>query len=93
MVRSLFYVLILLLLYFIIQFIFFPNPPKLLAKIPPVIQSILTTLHVKSPHIVIQTKFWYILGSPNPPKGKPIETPTHPHLFTSSVFSCDWSGN
>ena len=32
MVRSLFYVLILLLLYFIIQFIFFPNPPKLLAK-------------------------------------------------------------
>ena len=35
MVRSLFYVLILLLLYFIIQFIFFPNPPKLLAKIPP----------------------------------------------------------
>ena len=50
MVRSLFYVLILLLLYFIIQFIFFPNPPKLLAKIPPVIQSILTTLQVKSPH-------------------------------------------
>ena len=39
MVRSLFYVLILLLLYFIIQFIFFPNPPKLIAKIPPVIQS------------------------------------------------------
>ena len=32
MVRSLFYVLILLLLYFIIQFIFFPTPPKLLAK-------------------------------------------------------------
>lgn len=32
MVRSLFYVLILLLLYFIIQFIFFPNPPKLIAK-------------------------------------------------------------
>ena len=32
MVRSLFYVLIILLLYFIIQFIFFPNPPKLLAK-------------------------------------------------------------
>ena len=32
MIRSLFYVLILLLLYFIIQFIFFPNPPKLLAK-------------------------------------------------------------
>ena len=32
MVRSLFYVLILLLLYFIIQFIFFPSPPKLLAK-------------------------------------------------------------
>ena len=32
MVRSLFYVLILLLLYFIIQFIFFLNPPKLLAK-------------------------------------------------------------
>ena len=32
MVRSLFYVLILLLLYFIIQFIFFPNPPRLLAK-------------------------------------------------------------
>jgi len=22
------------------------------------------TLQVKSPHIVIQTKFWYILGSP-----------------------------
>ena len=32
MVRSLFYVLILLLLYFIIQFIFFLTPPKLLAK-------------------------------------------------------------
>ena len=32
MVRSLFYVVILLLLYFIIQFIFFPTPPKLLAK-------------------------------------------------------------
>ena len=33
MVRSLFYVLILLLLYFIIQFIFFPTTPnKLLAK-------------------------------------------------------------
>jgi len=32
MVRSLFYVLILLLLYFIIQFIFFPSTPKLLAK-------------------------------------------------------------
>ena len=32
MVRSLFYVLILLLLYFIIQFIFFPTPPKLIAK-------------------------------------------------------------
>ena len=32
MVRSLFYVLILLLLYFIVQFIFFPTPPKLLAK-------------------------------------------------------------
>ena len=33
MVRSLFYVLILLLLYFIIQFIFFPTiPNKLLAK-------------------------------------------------------------
>ena len=32
MVRSLFYVLILPLLYFIIQFIFFPTPPKLLAK-------------------------------------------------------------
>ena len=33
MVRSLFYVLILLLLYFIIQFIFFPTAPnKLLAK-------------------------------------------------------------
>ena len=32
MVRSLFYVLILLLIYFIIQFIFFPTPPKLLAK-------------------------------------------------------------
>jgi len=32
MVRSLFYVVILLLLYFIVQFIFFPTPPKLLAK-------------------------------------------------------------
>ena len=32
MVRSLFYVVILLLLYFIIQFIFFPTPPKLIAK-------------------------------------------------------------
>lgn len=33
MVRSLFYVLILLLLYFIIQFIFFPTTPnRLLAK-------------------------------------------------------------
>ena len=32
MVRSLFYVLILLILYFIIQFIFFPTTPKLLAK-------------------------------------------------------------
>ena len=32
MVRSLFYVLIPLLLYFIVQFIFFPTPPKLLAK-------------------------------------------------------------
>ena len=33
MVRSLFYVLILLLLYFIIQFIFFPSTPnRLLAK-------------------------------------------------------------
>ena len=32
MVRSLFYVLILLLIYFIIQLIFFPTPPKLLAK-------------------------------------------------------------
>jgi len=32
MVRSLFYVLILLLLYFIIQFIFLPTPPKLIAK-------------------------------------------------------------
>ena len=33
MVRSLFYVLILLLLYFIIQFVFFPTTPnKLLAK-------------------------------------------------------------
>ena len=32
MIRSLFYVLILLLLYFIVQFVFFPNPPILLAK-------------------------------------------------------------
>ncbi len=31
------------------------------------------TLQVKSPHIVKQTKFWYILGSPNPPIGNQVK--------------------
>ncbi|SVD35851.1 uncharacterized protein METZ01_LOCUS388705, partial [marine metagenome] len=31
----------------------------------------------KSPHIVIQTKFWYILGSPKPTNRESSETYTH----------------
>ena len=61
MVRSLFYVLILLLLYFIIQFIFFPNPPKLLAKIPPVIQSKLKPKPLVSNGLIVSL-FSFIYG-------------------------------
>ena len=49
------------------------------------------TLQVKSPHIVIHTKFWYILGSSNTPIGKSVK-----HiliifsifLFSLTIISC-----
>ena len=53
---------------------------------------IFTTFQVKFPHIVKQTKFWYILGSPNTPKENLVK-----HLliilsifiFSSFLTSCD----
>ena len=39
---------------------------------------------VKHPRIVVY------IGSPNPPKGKPSETPTHHPLLPSSFFFCNF---
>ena len=106
MVRSLFYVLILLLLYFIIQFIFFPTPPKLLAKqicIAPSGCSIEmdtglcpNCIEVKEEQPIIKEEKVIVVQKPIvkiPPKKKPSQlevSKTKKKNGVCYVKPCDW---